>query len=98
MVKEKVLGKGYESNTFYLHILATHPEHQGQGIGSALIRHVTKQVLFHMISVLTVRRMNRVVDVSWKHRNTTLMCRFTSILDLSWLRRLRCPTARILSR
>lgn len=46
MVKERVLGKGYETNTFYLHILATHPEHQGQGIGSALIRHVTKQVLY----------------------------------------------------
>ena len=48
-VMKRVLGKGYERNTFYLHILATHPEHQGQGIGSALVRHVTKEASFILV-------------------------------------------------
>ena len=51
---DKVLGRGYERNTFYLHILATHPEHQGQGIGSALVRHVTKQVSSLVRFIVTV--------------------------------------------
>lgn len=42
----RVLGEGYEEDTYYLHYLATHPDHQGRGIGSALIRHVLKEVSF----------------------------------------------------
>jgi GNAT superfamily N-acetyltransferase len=39
------LGKGWEKTTFYLHYLATHPDHQGRGIGSALVRHITSEVI-----------------------------------------------------
>jgi ribosomal protein S18 acetylase RimI-like enzyme len=42
---EKVLGKGFEKDTFYLHMLAAHPDHQGHGIASTLVRHITKQVI-----------------------------------------------------
>jgi len=41
----QVLGKEWRRDTYYLHYLATHPEHQGRGLGSALIRHVLVQVL-----------------------------------------------------
>ena len=41
---QRVLGENWKRDTFYLHYLATHPKHQGRGLGSALIRHVLIQV------------------------------------------------------
>jgi ribosomal protein S18 acetylase RimI-like enzyme len=48
---ERVLGKDWKEDTYYLHYLATHPNHQGRGLGSALIRHVLKQVQFNLVSL-----------------------------------------------
>jgi GNAT superfamily N-acetyltransferase len=77
---ERILGKGYVKNTFYLHILATHPDHQGKGIGSALVRHVTKEV-FQFKDIFDDRRTKEDVVVFWKPQNITLMCPFMNISD-----------------
>jgi GNAT superfamily N-acetyltransferase len=79
---ERILGKGYVKNTFYLHILATHPDHQGKGIGSALVRHVTKEV-FQFKDIFDDRRTKEDVVVFWKLQNITLMFLFMNISDLS---------------
>jgi GNAT superfamily N-acetyltransferase len=36
-------------NTWYLHMLAVLPEHQGKGIGKALVRYVTDIVWPHFV-------------------------------------------------
>lgn len=82
-VMERILGKGYQKNTFYLHILATHPEHQGRGIGSALVRHVTKEARFPWLKISDNRRTNEDVVVTSKHQNITLTCQFMNISDLN---------------
>jgi ribosomal protein S18 acetylase RimI-like enzyme len=50
---ERALGKEWKKDTYYLHYLATHPQHQGRGLGSALMRHVLAQVPFHLLTHLT---------------------------------------------
>ena len=86
---ERILGEGYEKNTFYLHILATHPEHQGRGIGSALVRYVTTEVPFILKRKSDERRTNEDVGVSSKHQNIIPMCRYMNIWGLNLFTQLR---------
>jgi len=60
---QRVLGDGFKEDTYYLHYLATHPDHQGRGIGSALIRPVLKEV-FPRVIRSDVRRTNMAADAS----------------------------------
>jgi GNAT superfamily N-acetyltransferase len=40
-VRKEILGEGNEENTWYLHMLAVLPEHQGKGIAKKLVQYVT---------------------------------------------------------
>jgi GNAT superfamily N-acetyltransferase len=92
-----VLGEGYKEDTYYLHYLATHPDHQGRGVGGSLIRHILKEV-FPLDIFSDLRRMSGEVVASWKPRSIILMYLFMSILGLKWLKLLRCRRGRIRSR